>query len=374
MLAKLKRSLSLLPGWKTSRKLLVIQSDDWFSIRTSSAAALAHLKSLGADVDRCHYMRCDHFEREEDLSGVFDTLSSVLDSRGRPACLTANCLSANPHFRKIAESGFAEYHYEPAPQTASRVGGAANSLKLWQEAISSGVCEPQSHGREHLNVGRWLSALQSGTDEITRAAFDHEMFGVSAHVVPTPRGSFMAAFDTPLESEQASPELVVSEALRGFQSMFGFPSRSFIAPNYVWSDDVEKALADNGVRYLQSGRAQWFPKPGENGRGVRRRFLGHVNALGQTYLVRNVELEPSSNPSMDWQASALSQIALAFRMRKPAVISTHRVNFMGGLDPSNRDRGLKDLSGLLASAVKRWPGIEFVSTTELGEIVSGKAK
>lgn len=319
-------------------------------------------------------MRFDHFEREEDLSGVFDTLSSVSDSRGRPACLTANCLSANPDFKGIADSGFAEYHHEPSLQTANRIHGAASNLKLWKQAISSGVCEPQSHGREHLNVGRWLSALQSGTDEITRAAFDHEMFGVSAHVVPTPRGSFMAAFDTSGDSRAPSLEPVVSDALQEFQSMFGFPSRSFIAPNYVWSDDVEKALADNGVRYIQSGRAQWFPKPGENGRGVRRRFLGHANALGQTYLVRNVEFEPSSKPSMDWQAYAISQIALAFRMRKPAVISTHRVNFMGGLAPANRDRGLKDLRGLLASVVKRWPGVEFVSTTELGDIVSGEEK
>lgn len=364
-----KRALSLLPGWRTSRKLLVIQSDDWFAIRTSSATALEELRALGVEVDRCHYMRLDHFERAQDLSDLFDTLSSVVDQSGRPACLTANCLSANPDFNRIERSGFAEYHREPSLVTASRIPGAERNMELWKEAINAGICQPQSHGREHLNVPRWLKALQSGSDLITRAAFNNEMYAVSGHVVPHPRESFLASFDNSGDSKPPDSEPIVADAMREFETMFGFPSRSFIAPNYTWSPDVELALQLHGIEYIQSGRAQWVPLSDGSGRQMHRRFIGHTNGLGQSYLVRNVDFEPSSAPSKDWQSQALSEINLAFRLRKPAVISAHRVNFMGGLDPANRDRGLFDLYGLLKAVVKRWPTVEFVSTTELGDII-----
>ena len=369
MLSTVKRALLLAPGWRTNRKLLVIQSDDWFAIRTTNRKALEDLKALGADCDRCHYMRNDHFETADDLTALFESLDAVRDRFGRPAVLTANCLSANPDFARIEQSGFMDYHGEPSSTTVGRVSGAESNLELWREAIAKGVCEPQSHGREHLNIQRWMRALQSGADPITRKAFDWGIFGVSGHIVPERRQSFLAAFDTSGEAAPVNLQPVVDDALTSFTRMFGFRSRSFIAPNYVWSDDIEAALQRNGVDYIQSGRAQWYPAANGRHRDRCRRFLGHANAFGQFYLVRNVDFEPSSDPSADWQGRALSQINLAFRLRKPAVISTHRVNFMGGLDAGNRERGLRDLGGLLRAVVKKWPSVEFISTTELGDMI-----
>lgn len=369
MLSSLKRVLSLAPGWRTNRKLLAIQSDDWFSIRTSGPDALRSLRALGAECERCHYMKLDHFETADDLSSLFEVLSSVTGGNGKSAVITANCLSANPDFERIEASGFSEYHAEPSLVTASRLPGSECNLDIWRQAIDAGTCEPQSHGREHLNIPRWLRGLQSGTDHITRAAFDHRMFGISGHVVPERRESFLAALDTTLESSPADPEPVVTGALSGFQDMFGFPSRSFIAPNYVWPDAVEAILQRNGVEFIQSGRMQWYPSEDGSHRCRRRRFLGKSNDLGQIYLVRNVDFEPSSNPSIEWKKHALTQVRLAFRLRKPAVISTHRVNYMGGLDSANRDNGLRELQGLLHSIVKQWPDVEFITTTELGDMI-----
>lgn len=369
MLSKIKRGLTLLPGWRTGRKLVVLQSDDWFSIRTSSSEALEHLKALGAEYERCHYMKFDHFETAQDLTALFEVLSAISDHRGRQAILTANCLSTNPDFSRIEESGFNEYHAEPSTRTAASIPGAANNLELWQEAINSGICQPQSHGREHLHVRRWMRALQSGTDPITREAFRHRMFGVSGHIVPEKRESFLAALDTTKESDSHVPGAIVNDALTEFADIFGFPSHSFIAPNYVWGDEIEPVLHRSGVRFIQSGRVQWHPSSDRSQRLRQRRFLGQTNGLGQTYLVRNVDFEPSSNPSLDWQDHAMSQVRMAFTLRKPAVISTHRVNYMGALDTSNRDRGLRSLQGLLQGILKQWPEAEFFSTTELGELV-----
>jgi hypothetical protein len=62
--------------------------------------------------------------------------------------------------------------------------------------------------------------------------------------------------------------------------------------------------------------------------------------------------------------STLKQINAAFKLGKPAIISTHRVNFVGGMSPLNRDRGLRELRFLLLSIIKKWPDTEFMSTGE----------
>ena len=50
------------------------------------------------------------------------------------------------------------------------------------------------------------------------------------------------------------------------------------------------------------------------------------------------------------------------RFNKPAVISTHRVNYIGGLNPDNRENGLRNLDSLLNRIVQKWDDIEFISS------------
>jgi hypothetical protein len=342
---------------------VVLVSDDWGSIRTPSEAALDRLRKEGVKVDDCHYMSNDRLESTADIQQLFDVLSSFEDRTGRHPVLTANFLAANPDFERIRGSDFSAYYSKPMVQTYEETVGAEQNMRSWQEAISRKICLPQSHGREHLNVARWMADLQRN-DKVARAAFDHGMFGVSAHTTAPRRKSYMAAFDGP---DEGSYRLIVSDALRSFREIFGFTSRSFIAPNYVWGAEVEEGARELGVDYLQSGFVQRLP--GQTGSG-RRRFQGQQNAIGQRYLVRNVHFEPSSDPTSDWVGQALKDIDIAFRLRKPAVVSTHRVNFMGGLRAANRDRGLTLLKDLLSRVVKRWPNLEFLSAVELGDSMS----
>ena len=47
---------------------------------------------------------------------------------------------------------------------------------------------------------------------------------------------------------------------------------------------------------------------------------------------------------------------------------------MGTINPENRAEGLKKLDQLLGAIIKKWPDVEFVTSTELGDIISGKPK
>jgi hypothetical protein len=66
----------------------------------------------------------------------------------------------------------------------------------------------------------------------------------------------------------------------------------------------------------------------------------------------------------------LKEISIAFKWNKPAVISTHRVNYIGALYKENRENGLRKLSTLLKQIVRIWPDAEFITSAELGEIIS----
>lgn len=61
---------------------------------------------------------------------------------------------------------------------------------------------------------------------------------------------------------------------------------------------------------------------------------------------------------------------MAFRWNKAAIISTHRINFIGLIDNRNREKNLKLFKILLSEIVKRWPDVEFITSEQLGDIIS----
>jgi hypothetical protein len=67
-------------------------------------------------------------------------------------------------------------------------------------------------------------------------------------------------------------------------------------------------------------------------------------------------------------SDCLERIDIAFKCKKPAIIGSHRLNFIGFIDENNRTKNLKQFRILLKEIVKRWPSIEFVSTDELDSL------
>ena len=97
-------------------------------------------------------------------------------------------------------------------------------------------------------------------------------------------------------------------------------------------------------------------------------WLGQTNRHSQKYITRNGFFGADS--SKDWVDSCLADVALAFKYNKPAVISSHRVNFTGSLDNRNRDYGNKQLTNLLKKITSNWPQVEFLTSSELGKELS----
>ena len=178
----LTHNLINIPGWHTKRHILVIESDDWGSIRMPSKEVYNRLLNKGLRVDKDPYCRYDSLATADDLNALFDVLCSVKDKNGRHAVMTADAVVANPDFEKIKDSDFSCYYYEPFTTTLSRNNKHNGVFNLWKQGISADIFHPQFHGREHLNVKKWLQNIQKG-DETTRLAFDYGTFGLS--VPPT---------------------------------------------------------------------------------------------------------------------------------------------------------------------------------------------
>ena len=60
-------NLQALLGRKTNRKILVIESDDWGSIRMPSKKSYDNLLNTGIAVDKCPFKTFDSLETTEDI-------------------------------------------------------------------------------------------------------------------------------------------------------------------------------------------------------------------------------------------------------------------------------------------------------------------
>ena len=116
MIDRLKHSANLcltnIKGWKTNRKIVVIESDDWGSIRMPSTEVYLKCLAAGYPVDKNPYERFDSLASEEDLDMLFNVLTQFKDINNKNPQITANCVVANPDFEKIKNDKFEKYYFE----------------------------------------------------------------------------------------------------------------------------------------------------------------------------------------------------------------------------------------------------------------------
>lgn len=364
MLKNLIKNISNIPGWRTNRKIVVFESDDWGSIRMPSNVVYDKLLAKGLTIDKgegSRYNKYDTLASANDLANLFETLNSVKDKNNHAAKITAVSLTSNPDFEKIKANGFETYVHEPFTTTLSKYNHQ-DAFALWQEGFNANIFVPEFHGREHINVQAWLRSLSNG-DKEALFAFEHGFWSYDR------KGAFgfQAAFDLELAKDLVEQKAIISEGLRLFEELHGYRARFFVPPNGPINNELEKVAADGGIQYMSSPKIQ-LEVFGEKKTKRNFRYLGKSNNYDQIYITRNAFFEPSSAAASEVN-KCLKEIEMAFKWGKPAVISSHRVNFIGTLNKKNRDNSLKLLFELLNSIIKKWPEVEFMTSSELGEII-----
>ena len=345
-------------GLKLNKKLLIIESDDWGAIRTPSKTAAEAFKRKGLEMSDSLY-RFDALASENDLNSLFDLLAKYKGADGNPPIITANAIMANPDFDKIKACDFQQYHYEPFTETFKRYPQHADNLNLWKKGMVEKLFHPQFHGREHLNIKRWMKVLQSG-NEAARFCFDWRSTYSGKEDY-----SFMEAYDWDQPDDVEDHVSIILDGLRMFEETFGFRSDSFIAPCYNWDNKLENDLARLGIKWIQGLRNQYAPTGHFGHYTPIRHYFGEENEFGIKYNIRNCIFEPSMNSNRDWVNTCMAQIKAAFIMRKPAVITSHRINYIGFIEPKNRDHSLRNFDILLNRITQKWPDVIFTTTDQL---------
>lgn len=359
--------MAYLPGWHTTRHLVIFESDDWGSIRMPSISAFRKLEKQGLDLrsaDAERYNLNDSLETSSDLENLFEVLSGARDKNNNNAVFTPVTIVANPDFKKIKETGFREYYYEPFTLTYKRFRGCENSFELLKEGIRKKIFVPQMHGREHLNVTAWMKALQSGETN-TLHAFEEGLWGF----VPAnfPVIDYQAAYLLNDKKDMSVLKSIITEGIKLFKDLFGFKPVYFVPPNGHFNNALNETLSQNEIQFRSVAQIQRESLGAGRSRRVYH-YLGQKDQ-GIKYITRNCIFEPGK-PNIDWVDRCLKDIKFAFSMYKPAIISSHRVNYIGALNPANRDQGLKDLAELLRLILKTWPYAEFMSTAQLGALIN----
>jgi hypothetical protein len=361
-------------GTRIYRKIVVFESDDWGSIRMPSKEVYDKLLREGIPVDRCPYNRVDSLAGRDDLDALFSVLSCFRDHRGNHPVITANSVMANPDFERIKESGYNTYYYEPFKTTLERYPKLNRVFDMWEQGITDKVFFPQFHGREHVNINLWLNLLQSGHPAFIKA-FEHQMWGLGTNIVDSRRINIQSSFDASSYLEIPMQNEILHTGLKMFKETFGFESKSFIANNYTWSSELNETLLSGGVKYIQGMKFQSLPMFEHKKHVHVRHYTGERNVLNQIYIIRNAVFEPSIyNHSFDCVDRCLNEIAVSFMWKRPAVISLHRLNFVGQIVEENRKNSLILFKELLSKILAYWPDVEFMTTVELGNLIDKRLK
>ena len=360
-------------SFKTDRKIIVIESDDWGGLRTNGKETLKALNAIHDNVAKDRFTQLDNIASEDDLNGLFDVLRSVTDTNGNPAVVTANVSVANPDFTKIKEHNFEEFFYEPFYETIKRTADGKQVLSLWKSGMAEGIFQPQLHGREHVHALAWLAELRAGNPHLLRA-FEQHAWGIPYQpLTRQKRGNLQAALDMyDMEGEQQFQEAWLVESSQIFERYFGYKSMTFIPPAYTWHSSIGKTLEAIGVAGVQGIKLQYQPIANTGKYKKTPRYTGKMLTAETRFLVRNVFFEPASNPGKDWFTTTLRGIERAFLNRQPAIIGSHRINFIGSLDEGNRLRNLQMLRKVLAQASRKWFDVEFMSSDKLSDLISSE--
>ncbi len=360
--------LHSLIGARVKEPVVLFQSDDWGFNRVGSQAALKEYCGGNGELLKGNMALKDALETEEDVLLLKDVLTEggVRGAGENAAVFTCNAVMANPNFEEILRVGGEYFVAEDVRESYQKVyGHGVGGFSTLVEGNQQGIFDIQFHAWVHLQYGAWLQALRAQDTEVLRGA-ELGICGVSSSWAKRKlgRSNFLAALDWQPTDEGYSQLLESWKlAFSGFEEVWGKQATSFMAPAYIWSEEVEAMLLNQGLLSVQGLPYQLTPKgSGKFGRKYRRM---RKNSSGVQYTLRNCYFEPGENYSRDYVSECLQRMKTLISWRVPVIINTHRFNYMGGIDVDHRAHGLNELTRLIASIRKQWPEARFIGTKEI---------
>ncbi|HTR96939.1 MAG TPA: hypothetical protein VMH61_03470, partial [Candidatus Acidoferrales bacterium] len=323
-------------------KAVVLESDDWglcaWVADDAAHRALADQPAFRSPAGR-RYGRST-LESAADVRALERTLLEFAGGDGLPPVWQANTIVAAPDWTRLAAPGFDQAALpvtaiEDAPARWQRPGLG----EAWSAAIACGVWWPELHGLHHLPETAWLGALRRAEPD-ARLALEHaSAIGTAVEA----SGEYDPSEPRPVRAR------VLREAIARFAVRFGRAPSSFCPPDYRFDDWLEREAAALGLTTLQ-GRAERARGPWAS---LRRRIVPPRfpdRAGGRFHLPARTAFEPRGDaaaPGPSGLEAALHGVRAAWSAGRPAIVSTHRLNY-AHLDAAWSEAGRAALRTLLS--------------------------
>lgn len=364
-------NLKNLMGTRTQRKIIVFSVDDYGNIRLDSKKARESMNKAGSKI-YSRFDALDTLETKQDIEQLIEVLTSVKDKNGRSAVFTPFAMSCNIDFEAMEANSYTAFENENVDKSFEKLAALQpnayeGAWDILREAIKNKIILPEYHGREHLNLKVFEEKLRDNDTEVLTALKNRSYTSIGDSGYSSI--SVTAAFNFWSQEDVNTQKQIAIDGAKRFHEVYGYIPIHFNAPGGRESVQLHDSLSEIGIKYIDT---PWM-KPEHLGKGVyKKRFYttGKTNNFDQTFMVRNCIFEPNLSKGVSWKDYTLNQVEAAFRWKKPAIISSHRVNFCGHIDPQNRTHGLSELKSLLQAIVRKWPDVEFMSAPEAMDVLT----
>lgn len=337
-----------------THKVIVFESDDWgLQAWVPDIDAYENISKKEWFADLCKDPDLRRYtpstlEDETYLRNLFDILLNHKGGDGRHVVFQPNYIMGNPNFTAIRDNNFTKYVDIPLNVGYSPRWQRKGVITKAKEGYELGIWYPELHDRSHLNYKRWLSDLRNNNQD-TLDSYENEMRITGNGMV------IGCEFPSEMNYSEAKDNTLI--AIDRFESVFGYKPHSIIAPNYCWSKQHEKAWRDSGISIVQAKKS--FIKE-------LCRFRIPFYMPNMNYLKRNCHFEVADGNEDEWK-DTYKQIVTIWSKDEPAIVSTHRVNFVT-LNSSALSNNLNQLDALLTEIEVTHPTAVYITDFELFEL------
>jgi len=292
------------------------------------------------------------------LQEINAMLSRYQDNTGRCPVMTVGIVLSVPDRAAIQRDGFERYRRLTLANPHCHA-----LLTVLQDGAQQRVLALQLHGMEHLWPPAFMRLAQQGNEvrRWLRQVGDTE----TETLPPAVQSRWIDGSTLPsLPLEPSAIQAAVQEEIAAFTELFSQSPTVAVPPTFIWTPEVERAWAAGGIRFVVTpGRRYTGRNPQGQPANVDRQMLnGEIGDGGVRYLVRDIYFEPTFGHQAE---RALMEIRKRYRLGRPALLETHRFNFLG--EKSVHQRSLHELERLLSSLLRELPDVRFMSAEELGE-------
>ncbi len=346
-------------SWKSKSPTVVFLVDDFGAVKANKE--IVENNYFGhARIDlKNRFNIFDTLSSVKDFTKLFEVLEKNTSKLGSTPVFTLVTSMANPDFERIIQSG--EYQFLEFWDSIKNYGGE-NLVKCWKEGIEKGYISPELHGREHLNFKRFMKIINESPD-LKEIFFQHNCLPELSFTNPS--HDYLSAFDFDEPSDIEEQKKVVKSSIEIFEKSFHRKPELFVAPALKYNKALNKTLVENEVRAVDKARKSIEPL-GNGKYGKSFNYTGKKIYKNQlSVLSRNVMFEPSMTTKSNWVNFAYFKIEECFRSNVPAIISSHRVNYVGGVSEVNRENGLWALDELLTKINETYSEVSYLSASEL---------